>query len=520
MKHIKRFTALFFEYLYRFIQFLLSPFVIYIALICIQAIYLLYFASILTDFNGVVRFLFISLSAFMIFYLISKDENTNYKMTWIFFIMLLPNVGGLLYLLLGNKRPSRWLKKKIQPEVQYFNQTRQQDPVIRNQIINKKIISLDYLNRQSFPIYNHTECKYYSLSDYNYQDMIKDLLHAKHFIFMEYFIVSKGLMFDTIIGILKQKVKEGVDVRFIFDDFGSFTTVPLHFAKKLEEAGIKTVMFNRFIPVFSLSQNHRDHRKICVIDGYIGYSGGFNLADEYINCKMRFGHWKDTGIRLEGEAVWSLTSMFLSTFYAYHKEYHGEDIEQFKPHTYHPEPFKNTGYVLPYGDDPLDDEGVGESVYLNMITHASRSIDIMTPYFIIDDVMLKALCLASKNGVKIRLYVPHVPDKKLVFRVTRSYYYGLIRAGIEVYEYLPGFLHAKVMLVDGKAATVGTINFDYRSLYLHFECNVLLYEAECLSAIKRDFREMNEICAPVKIDDSRHFKGLVEGLLRLFSPLL
>ena len=280
------------------------------------------------------------------------------------------------------------------------------------------------------------------------------------------------------------------------------------------------MMFNRFIPVFSLSQNHRDHRKICVIDGYIGYSGGFNLADEYINCKMRFGHWKDTGIRLEGEAVWSLTSMFLSTFYAYHKEYHGEDIEQFKPHTYHPESFKNTGYVLPYGDDPLDDEGVGESVYLNMITHASRSIDIMTPYFIIDDVMLKALCLASKNGVKIRLYVPHVPDKKLVFRVTRSYYYGLIRAGIEVYEYLPGFLHAKVMLVDGKAATVGTINFDYRSLYLHFECNVLLYEAECLSAIKRDFREMNEICAPVKIDDSRHFKGLVEGLLRLFSPLL
>ena len=463
-------------------------------------------------------YLFKLISILAALYIINKDDASAYKITWLVLIAAVPFVGGVLYLFLGDKKPSQRLQlaflKQIKNQRIIENNIieKVEDPFVRGQ--------MNYLHQQRYPTYYGQGVKYFSLGDEAYEPLLEALRNAKKFIFMQFFIVDEGKMLTSVLDILKQKVQEGVEVRFMYDDVGSLTMLPRHYYRQLEKMGIQSVAFNPFVPFLSLAMNNRDHKKIVVVDGKIGFSGGFNLADEYINCKMRFGHWKDTGIRLEGEAVWSLTSMFLSTFYAYHKEYHGEDIEQFKPHTYHPEPFKNTGYVLPYGDDPLDDEGVGEAVYLNMITHASRSIDIMTPYFIIDDVMLKALCLASKNGVKIRLYVPHVPDKKIVFRVTRSYYYDLIRAGIEVYEYLPGFLHAKVMLVDGKAATVGTINFDYRSLYLHFECNVLLYEAECLSAIKRDFREMNEICAPVKIDDSRHFKGLIEGLLRLFSPLL
>ena len=333
---------------------------------------------------------------------------------------------------------------------------------------------------------------------------------------MEYFIVSKGIMFDSIFAILREKVKEGVEVRFIYDDFGSISTIPFRFKQKLEKWGIKYVVFNRFVPLFSVSQNHRDHRKICVIDGYIGYSGGFNLADEYINAKERFGHWKDAGVRIEGDAVWSLTAMFLSAYYTYHPKL----IEN-------PLIFKSdcitkeyTGYVLPYGDDPLDNEGVGENVYLNLITHAAKEIKIMTPYFIIDDTLMKALKLASRNGIKVKIFTPHIPDKKIVFRVTRSYYYSLIMDGIEVYEYTPGFLHSKVILVDNKAATVGTINFDYRSLYLHFENNILLYQSKAIKDIKEDFIYTESISQRVSMKKARYFKGFIEAVLRLFAPLL
>lgn len=498
-----------------------SRFFIYVALIIAQFVYIFFVAFQLVDYNNIVHRLFLVFSYVMVIYLVGKEENTNYKLAWIIIILLFPEVGGLFYLAIGNKRPSIWLKKKIHPHIAYMQRYTHQDQDVYHRIINKKAVSLDYLDRMSFPIYNHTVTKYYELSDYSYRDMLHDLRHAKHFIFMEYFIVAKGMMFDAIMEVLEQKVKEGVDVRFIYDDFGSVTTIPFGFKKKLNKMGIKCVAFNRFVPLFSVSQNHRDHRKICVIDGYIGYSGGFNLADEYINAKLRFGHWKDTGIRLEGEGVWSLTAMFLSNFYAYYPSYEKEGVEQFMPHVYHPDDFPNDGYVLPYGDDPLDNVSVGEDVYLNLITHASKTIDIMTPYFIIDDTMLKALILASESGVRVRVFTPHVPDKRAVFRVTRSYYYSLINANIEVYEYLPGFLHAKVMMVDGKIATVGTINFDYRSLYLHFECSVLLYQTSTIRQIQADFNRMSQISKRMTKEETWHYKiGIIEALLRLAAPLL
>ncbi|HAH74744.1 MAG TPA: cardiolipin synthase [Kandleria vitulina] len=504
----------------KLLKIFLSRLVIYMTIILIQAIYLLFVAYRLVEYNQHIHLFFIILSYSIAIYLVSKDENTNYKIAWILAILVLPDIGGLLYILIGNKRPSFLLRNKLLPGIEKMNALRHQDEQIKKTIINKKTISLDYLISQHFPIYKNTDTIYYSLGDYNYRDMLADLRNAKHFIFMEYFIVSKGLMFDTIFEILREKVKEGVDVRFIYDDFGSVSTIPFKFKQKLQSWGIKCVAFNRFVPLFSISQNHRDHRKICVIDGYIGYSGGFNIADEYINAKERFGHWKDTGIRLEGDAVWSLTTMFLSTFYAYYPDLE-EDVDAFRPHVHHPEPFKGNGYVLPYGDEPLDDEWVGENVYLNLITHASREIMIMTPYFIIDDTMLKSLTLAAKNGVRVKVFTPHIPDKRLVFRVTRSYYYQLIKAGIEVYEYTPGFLHAKVMMVDRKIATVGTINFDYRSLYLHFECNTLLYQCHCIDAIYQDFKNLEYVSQRMTIEETWHYKvGIIEAFLRLISPLL
>ncbi len=501
----------------KLLKIFLSRMFIYILLIILQFLYVFLLTTQLVEYNQYIRTAAFVLSLLIVLYLVNKDENINYKLAWCIFILIIPTVGGLLYLFMGNKNASTFLKRKVSRPRKMLNKEMLQDDDVKKSVINKNLISLEYLNNLYFPIYKNTKSKYYPLGDDSYRDLLKDLKSAKKFIFMEYFIVSQGIMFDAIHSILVEKVKEGVDVRFIYDDFGSVSNIPFKFKQTLESEGIKVVAFNRFIPLFSVSQNHRDHKKICVIDGNIGYSGGFNIADEYINAKDRFGHWKDTGIRLEGDAVWSLTTMFLNTYYAYYPQMmEEEDFTQFKPTTR----VESTGYVLPYGDDPLDNERVGENVYLNMIVHANKEILIMTPYFIIDDTMVKALTLASRNGLKVKIFTPHIPDKKLVFRVTRSYYYNLIMEGIEFYEYTPGFLHAKTMLVDGKAATIGTINFDYRSLYLHFENNIMLYETETIQDIKKDFEELEQISERIGITSARYFKGIVEAILRLLSPLL
>ena len=318
-------------------------------------------------------------------------------------------------------------------------------------------------------------------------------------------------MFENILKILAQKVQEGVEVRFIYDDVGSITTLPYHFEKKLEQLGIQCVVFNPFIPLVSAGMNHRDHRKICIIDGNIGYSGGFNLADEYINVKVRFGHWKDTGIRLEGQGVWNLTTLFLSTWNAY--KHQDDDYTQYQPHQL--PPIQQDGYVVAYGDSPVDHEETGENIYLNLINQAQKEILIMTPYFIIDETMMKAFLLARRKGVRIQVITPGIPDKRNVYHVTRSYYYSLMKEGVEFYEYKPGFLHAKMVLCDQRIATVGTINFDYRSLYLHFECNVMVTQKSVIKDISKDFKETLALSQKVTLKDSRRFRGIYEAFLRL-----
>jgi cardiolipin synthase len=302
---------------------------------------------------------------------------------------------------------------------------------------------------------------------------------------------------------------------------GCVNTLPAKYFKKLQKKGIKCAAFNPFLPVISVVMNNRDHRKIFVVDGNIGFTGGINLADEYINQVERFGYWKDTGIRLEGEAVWSFTAMFLEMWNYITQE--TEDCTKFMPKIYQTEPFKEDGFVQPYGDSPLDHENVGENIYLNIINRAKKYVYIFTPYLIIDNEMMVALRNAAKSGVDVRIVTPGIPDKKAIFLMTQSYYQPLLESGVKIYQYTPGFIHAKCFVCDDEVATVGSINLDFRSLYLHFECGVWMYRSSAVMQVKEDclatFEQSEEIS--VEFCRKRHLVvRMVQSLMRLFAPLL
>lgn len=351
-------------------------------------------------------------------------------------------------------------------------------------------------------------------------DLLESLRSAKHYIFMEFFIVSQGYMWETILEILKERVNDGVEVRFMYDDVGCVDLLPYKYYKELEKYGIMTVAFNRIKPLISTAWNNRDHRKVVVVDGHTAYTGGLNLADEYINRIERFGYWKDAGLKVTGDAVWNFTVMFLQVWNAMCKT--DEGFGMFLPHKHHQADFKGKGYIQPYADNPLDRETVGENVYLNIINSAVHYVYMYTPYLIIDNEMITALCLAAKRGVDVRIVTPAIPDKKAVFLLTQSYYSQLVDAGIRIYQYTPGFIHAKCFLCDDKIGTVGTINMDFRSLYLHFENGVFMYKSEALPQLKEDmlrtFEESQLITK--EMCEGTLPKRLAQSMLRILAPLL
>ena len=373
------------------------------------------------------------------------------------------------------------------------------------------------------PVYTNTYTHYFPLGDDVFPAMLEELRKAEKYIFLEYFIISPGIFWDSMVEILKEKHAAGVDVRVIYDDVGSLNTLPMNYARKFEaETGIPCCCFNRFKPVISIRMNNRDHRKFCIIDGHTAFTGGINLADEYINQKLRYGHWKDTAILLKGEAVWSMTVMFL-TMWEYTRDVE-EDYRRFRPDKLPPEAAQGAGYyVQPYADNPLDEEAVGEAVYLNLINKAERYVYAMTPYLIISDSVNTALCNAAKAGVDVRIITPHIPDKRYVFEVTRAHYPPLLEAGVRIYEYTPGFIHAKNFVVDDRFATVGTVNLDYRSLFLHFEDGVWLCEAPCIQDIRKDFEDTLAVCQRISLRQWRHLNPLLQlyrNILRVFAPLM
>ena len=457
-------------------------------------------------------------------YIVSKKDKGAYKTAWIFLILTFPLFGGLMYLLVHSQATTRWVAKEIRSSEE------KAAPLYRlpgdgyaqaEAAIGDRFPQVRYLqNFMGFPIYTHTATTYYSPGEEMFAALLPELEKAEHYIFLEFFIIHEGIMWDSILEILKRKARQGVTVRLIYDDMGCFLLLPTDYPKQLEQMGISCVKFNPFRPFLSAIQNNRDHRKIISIDGKVAFTGGINLADEYINAIERFGHWKDSAIKVEGEAAWSFTLMFLQMWDACRRE--DEDFSRYYPWQTNPCPVIGDGFVQPYTDSPMDTENVGEHVYLQILNQAKDYVYINTPYLIVDDSMVSALTLAAKRGVDVRIITPHKWDKWAIHMTTRSYYRELVKAGVKIYEYTNGFNHSKTFVSDDCTATVGTTNLDFRSLYLHFECGALLFNCEAVSQVKEDFLNTLAVCQPITEEDCRHnvFVRLFQDILRLFAPLM
>ena len=488
------------------------------ALVVLQAAWLLWAFWMFTTgrvwLNGSLKLL----SILIVLYLVRKDENSAYKIGWIVLIGVLPLLGGALYLAFGNKAPAKRLRERMQKvEQAHTADLAPQEGQTDTLELSCKNMSR-YVERYGpYPAWKNTTAEYFPCGEAMYPKLLADLEQAEKFIFLEFFIVKTGKMWDGVEAILKRKAAEGVDVRLIYDDFGSLLGLPTDFVIRMEKNRIHCIPFNPVVPLVSLVMNHRDHRKIVVIDGNVAYTGGVNLADEYINAEHRFGYWKDAAIRLEGAAVWNFTVMFLNCWNAF------RPLEtDYAPYAPTRLPKQQDGIVQPYSDSPLDEEPLAETVYLNILSQAKRYVYIYTPYLAVGEEMLDALKNAAKRGVDVRLVLPGIPDKKLVFRLSRSYYVPLIRAGVRIYEYTPGFLHAKCYVSDDRVAVVGSINMDYRSLFLHFECGALLFHNSQVIALRDDVLATLPQCREVQLSDCRtSLPGtLLDSVLRLLSPLM
>ncbi len=454
--------------------------------------------------------------------IVSSRSDPAYKIVWLVLILPFPVFGGMIYLVFGGNRHPRWLRKAVQAINERMLAALKGD--FKADTLVKAgedaAIQARYLERRArCPVYDKSRAEYFSIGEDCYERMLVELKKATRYIFLEYFIIQEGEMWNGILAILKEKAKQGVDVRVMYDDMGCMFTLSKDYREKLEEQGIRCCVFNRFVPVMSLLLNNRDHRKMCIIDGRVAFTGGINLADEYINRRERYGHWKDSGLMVEGDAAWSMAVMFLTLWdYAQQQE---EDYDRFRPEPTCVEGV--AGYIQPYTDSPLDYEAVGQTVYLNMISKAEKYIYITTPYLILDTATNTALCNAAKSGVDVRIITPHIPDKKSVFHVTRAHYPPLLEAGVKIYEYTPGFIHAKNFVVDDQFATVGTVNLDFRSLFLHFENGVWMCRTPCIQDIKEDFLQTQKKSEKVSLRKSRRLNLLVQfhrSVLRMFAPLM
>ncbi|MCR5100052.1 MAG: cardiolipin synthase [Butyrivibrio sp.] len=454
-----------------------------------------------------------------------KEMNAAIKMPWLIIIAGFPVFGLSLYLFAGLSGSTQNMRKRFEAIDQILFQAIPQNEEIMNSLREKDSDAYSqayYIsNFTKFPIYTNNRIEYYDSGFKGLKAQLEALKKAEKYIFMEYHAIEDSTAFHEIEEILAEKAANGVEVRIFYDDIGSIGFINLDFTKRMEEKGIQCRCFNPVIPVVNFFFNNRDHRKITVIDGKVGFTGGYNLADEYFGYTEPYGVWKDTGIKIEGEAVKSFTMMFLEMWNAIRAtDSDDKDFDYFFPDV---EKQPSKGFVAPYADSPLDKEHTGENVYLNIINSATKYVYFITPYLIITGEMDKCLRLAAKKGVDVRIITPGIPDKKLVYRITRSYYGSLVKNGVRIYEYTPGFSHAKMCVCDDKFATCGTINLDYRSLYHHFENGTWMYDTDTVMDIKKDFIELFPQCREVTEEYKlKQKKGvdLIQSTLRLFAPLL
>ena len=489
--------------------------------VLIQALWMLLTVSKLNEYYAWISLVMGALSALVVLKLYSRNTTAAMKMPWILLILIFPVMGVSLYLMVEILGDSGGMGKRLRLIRQELGNYRQQEESVLPKLEENPAIAnqFRYLrNCGCGPVQDGTAVTYYPEGKLALEALKEALEQAESFIFMEYFIVEDGSAFREIRDVLVRKARKGVEVRLLYDDFGSIGYVNLKFARELNAQGIHCRIFNPAVPVVNLIMNHRDHRKITVIDGKVAFTGGYNLADEYFDRTHPYGKWKDTGIRLEGAAVNSLTATFLELWYATTRQ--REDYGRYFENACRVE---GDCAVLPFGDNPMEEERLAENVFLNLAAQAKKTLWFMTPYLILSDEMTRALGLAAKRGVDVRIVVPGIPDKKAVYQVSRSYFPGLASQGVRIYTYTPGFCHGKMGISDGELACIGTSNLDFRSLYHHFENNVLLYGGKAVADIQLDFEETFLQSREVT-DQYRTGRGAVlmvwQCLLRLFSPLI
>ncbi len=459
----------------------------------------------------------------MIIYLFNCEMDATAKLTWMFMIAVFPlPAAGFLFFTKTNAGQGR-IKKRVGELIESTKGIigQPEDVLLQVREDGSGVAALaEYLNRGGcFPVFDRTAVTYFPVGEKKLEAMLEELKKAEKYIFMEYFIIEEGYMWGRILEVLIERAKAGVDVRVMYDGMCEVSLLPSDYVRLLSEQGIKAKAFSPIMPVVSSHYNYRDHRKILVIDGRVAFNGGINLADEYINRVQRFGHWKDTALMVEGAAAKSFALMFLQMWNLDEKE--PKYLPYLEDGGYCPE--NAGGYVMPFGDCPLDEDRAGETVYMDILNRANAYVHIMTPYLILDDEMKSALKYAAQRGVDVKLILPGIPDKKTAYALAKSHYQSLVNAGVKIYEYTPGFVHAKVFVCDDIKAVVGTINLDYRSLYHHFECGTFLYRTECIADIERDFQDMLEKCRRVTQDSIRHEKGsykLMGSFLKFIAPLM
>ena len=490
----------------------------------------------LAPFATLFYFILSLLSELFVLYLISKRGEGAYKMLWLMVMFVAPLPGALMYLLYGDRRTAYVLEQRLNTIHDSLPITLNDDNQIQAQLESedKRVAqTFAYIKKiTGFPVLENDTAQYYPLGELLFEQMLSALKEAKRYVFIEYFIVQEGVMWGAMVDAMEQKVKEGVDIRVLYDDIGSIGTFSARNRASLLKKGIKCEKFNPLI-VLSGALNNRDHRKIMVVDGIVAFSGGINLADEYINEEHPFGHWKDIGFKITGDAVRSYTYMFTEFWNASSLNKITEELvgDGYAMTRISDGGYAKTrlsgdmafdGYVLPYYDSPGRAEAASNNLYIDLLGQSRDYIWFYTPYLLLGEGLRDAFVRAAQRGVDVRIVMPGIPDKKIVYRMSRSYYRDLLEAGVKIYEYSPGFVHAKACLSDDRVGTIGTVNLDYRSLYLHYECNALFYKASILADLKEDFEASMKVSRERTLQDEK--MGLVyrifNAILRIFAPLV
>ena len=504
-------------------RLIFSRFFVIVLLLAVQALFLIsLYRWFIDNFKLLTGLQFVFTLA-MVFYLFNCGMDSTAKLTWMLLMAVIPIPGAILLFLtkvnIGHRVESRQVKAQIDATFDRIGQSSEVAAAVEHDGSGTDDLCR-YLSKSGcFPLYDRTKVTYYPLGEDKFEAMLKELEKAEKFIFMEYFIIEEGYMWGRILDILMRKAKAGVEVRVMYDGMCELSTLRPNYWKLLEKQGIHAKAFSQLKPVVSSHYNYRDHRKILVIDGKVAFNGGVNLADEYINRKERFGHWKDAAVMLKGAAVRSFTLMFLQMWNVGNKE-PDYDTWLAEPDVI---PAETDGYVMPYGDCPLDDYKAGEAVYMDILNRANDYVHIMTPYLILDGELETALMFTAQRGVDVRLILPGIPDKVVPYALAKRHYKALYDAGVRIYEYTPGFVHAKVFVSDDRTAVVGTINLDYRSLYHHFECATYLYKTACIADIETDFQETLAKCREVTAESIKNEKITMKtiGVLgKLIAPLM